>query len=146
MASRNCSCSWQKSRSTGDSSSCGMSPAWPSLACSSHQLCSRRVQSGCFHRPCTHTHKIEDITFRFSNLPHTYYNKSLASACSYLQRSRCHVGTFLYVRRAVTSNMMTAHCPWMLQHNTKIKTNFVSWPMQGNKLIATGKSDQLISY
>ena len=30
-------------------------------------------------------------------------------------RSRCHVGTFLYVRREVTSNMMIAHCPWMLR-------------------------------
>ena len=142
MASRNCSCSWQRSRNTGDSSSCGMSPAWPSLACSSHQLCSRRVQSGCFHRPCTYT-KLKTSHLRLA----ICQNKSLASVCSYLQRSRCHVGTFLYVRRAVTSNMMTAHCPWMLQHHThKKKTKFVSWPMQGNKLIATGESDQLISY
>lgn len=34
---------------------------------------------------------------------------------NYRQRSRCHVGTFLYVKRAVTSNMMMAHCPWILQ-------------------------------
>lgn len=30
---------------------------------------------------------------------------------THLQRSRCHVGTFLYVKRAVTSNMIIAHCP-----------------------------------
>ena len=34
------------------------------------------------------------------------------------QRSRCQVGTFLYVRRAVTSNIIIAHCPWILQHKT----------------------------
>jgi len=28
-------------------------------------------------------------------------------------RSRCQVGTFLYVSRLVTSNMMMAQLPWM---------------------------------
>lgn len=30
---------------------------------------------------------------------------------AHLQRSLCHVGTFLYVSLEVTSNMMIAHCP-----------------------------------
>jgi hypothetical protein len=32
---------------------------------------------------------------------------------THLHRSLCHVGTFLYVSREVTSNMMMAHWPWM---------------------------------
>ena len=32
-----------------------------------------------------------------------------------LTKSRCQFGTFLYVIREVTSNMMIAHCPWMLR-------------------------------
>jgi hypothetical protein len=32
------------------------------------------------------------------------------------QRSRCQVGTFLYVSRAVTSNIIIAHWPWILQY------------------------------
>ena len=35
----------------------------------------------------------------------------LLAAEAHLHRSRCHVGTFLYVRRDVTSNMMIAHFP-----------------------------------
>lgn len=38
-------------------------------------------------------------------------NEKEKPSMTHLQRSRCHVGTFLYVKRAVTSNMMIAHCP-----------------------------------
>jgi len=40
----------------------------------------------------------------------------VSRAC--LHRSLCHVGTFLYVSLEVTSNMMIAHCPWILQQPT----------------------------
>ena len=45
--------------------------------------------------------------------PHTHTKKPRAQAR--LTRSRCQFGTFLYVIREVTSNMMMAHCPWMLR-------------------------------
>ena len=52
----------------------------------------------------------------------------------HLQRSRCHVGTFLYVNLAVTSNIMIAHCPWMLQSWTKNTTLKIS-TIAGRNLI-----------
>ncbi len=45
------------------------------------------------------------------------------TAAPHLQRSRCHVGTFLYVSLAVTSNMIMAHCPCMLHHNSTIENS-----------------------
>jgi hypothetical protein len=32
-------------------------------------------------------------------------------------RSRCQFGTFLYVTRDVTSNIIMAHCPWNIMNN-----------------------------
>ena len=39
----------------------------------------------------------------------------MCDAKARLTKSRCQFGTFLYVMREVTSNMMIAHCPWMLR-------------------------------
>lgn len=39
--------------------------------------------------------------------------QALPPAPAHRQRSLCQVGTFLYVSREVTSNMMIAHWPWM---------------------------------
>lgn len=59
---------------------------------------------------------------------------------THLQRSLCHVGTFLYVNRAVTSNIMMAHCPWILHRKPKtvIQAAFVRRKHQRNKQYRTG--------
>lgn len=91
----------------------------------------------CFHLPVLHINLVptknnwdvfthsEKATKRCKSIEHNIRKLWLeirkGKTCRFntnLQRSRCHVGTFLYVNRAVTSNMIIAHCPWML-HNQK---------------------------
>ena len=54
----------------------------------------------------------------------TLFPHSTIGMCSQTRvRSLCQFGTFLYVMRLVTSNMMIAHCPWMLRSSERINNS-----------------------